>query len=388
MFELNNFQRQYLGLEPIEKHLDRVIFNDKCILYYDENVIKRIITTDKTHYLEIQCHAQTENRQLLCAKTSRGKNKKITFSVIEKIPAEGVFFHWVATQFAHEILIKNATSLHEYYSTFIEDIKVHSIVELEVWIDNFIKQSDDDHLKQLAQFKQQKRQHIKYKPGDFFAFKLNRKEYGFGRILMDITDTIKKCALHETHEFHSLMCRPLLLKIYHYTSNTLDVDLNFLKEQQALPSSYVMDNAIYYGRDKIIGHLPLELQEIDFPISYSACTRTNRTYLQWGLMHLSIPSEQFKKYTLMDREFIEKYQQEHELPSYAMHPLFTYSLVYSSSKVTLSTLLECISSGSNETYWSRGYACGLFDLRNPKLDKIRKEIFKEFNLNSVKELIK
>lgn len=387
MYELNNVQRKYLGLEPIDNHWDRVEFNKKCILYFQENSITRVIITDKKKYCEIQCNALTEHREYLLPLTSKGKAKKLIFSVIEKIPSVGVSFCWDSTNNNYDLQIINNTSKKEYYSSFMEKIEINNFSELVNWIDEYIKDSPDTYLSDLEQFKLDKRKHVKYQEGDFFAFKINRFEYGFGRILMDIKSFVKKHELPEKHELKQVMFSSLVVKVYHYISKDLNVDLDFLKSCNSLPSNYVIDNYIFYGDHKIIGHLKLEGHELDFPMSYSPDWNRDpiTVHFQWGLLYQTKPYVQFNRYTIYDKQFIEKFQRENELTSSVMHSLFSNKGVSTSLWFSTSVLLQCISSGSNDPYWSRGYVSDLFDLRNPKCDEIRKDIFHEFNLDLKKD---
>lgn len=66
MYELNNEQRRYFGLEPIESHWERVILQgDKhrpdTILYFDGDTIKRQIISTRTTYKEFHFNEQTYN---------------------------------------------------------------------------------------------------------------------------------------------------------------------------------------------------------------------------------------------------------------------------------------------------------------------------------------
>lgn len=80
-YELTNSQREYFGLDPIEKHWDKVPFKGDTyrpdsFLYFDGNTIKRhIISTDDKYY---ECHYDelTKDKTILLPKTLKGKEKK------------------------------------------------------------------------------------------------------------------------------------------------------------------------------------------------------------------------------------------------------------------------------------------------------------------------
>jgi hypothetical protein len=96
MFELNNEQRKYVGLDPILPHWDRVLLaGDKhrpeSILYFDGDTIKRQIISTKENYIEKQYEEVTRNRKILLPKTSKGKEVPLQANHFEKRTPIGVW---------------------------------------------------------------------------------------------------------------------------------------------------------------------------------------------------------------------------------------------------------------------------------------------------------
>lgn len=91
-----------------------------------------------------------------------------------------------------------------------------------------------------------KRQHCKYREGDFFAFKSGRRQYGFGRILLDVNriyKAIKEGKIKGRHYgLTNLMGKALIIKVYKKTSDSINVNLNELKQCEAFFSLPIMDN--------------------------------------------------------------------------------------------------------------------------------------------------
>lgn len=84
------------------------------------------------------------------------------------------------------------------------------------------------------------------------------------------------------------MGKPYLVKIYEIISDTPDIDLCKLRELPSFPSEYIMDNVLFYGEYEVIGHLPLEDDEIGFPISYGrsiSALNNDTVYLQYGKIY-------------------------------------------------------------------------------------------------------
>ena len=79
MFERNNEQRKYVGLDPILPHWDRVLLaGDKhrpeSILYFDGDVIKRQIISTKEEYIEKSTRKQPAIARLCYLKQKRQRS--------------------------------------------------------------------------------------------------------------------------------------------------------------------------------------------------------------------------------------------------------------------------------------------------------------------------
>ena len=59
---------------------------------------------------------------------------------------------------------------------------------MEEWLDRWISETTEKDLEEIELYKSSQRQHIKYREGDFFAFKIGRKKWGFGRIVFNIAE--------------------------------------------------------------------------------------------------------------------------------------------------------------------------------------------------------
>lgn len=380
MFELNNNQRKYFGLEPVKDKWDRVAFKGDTyrpdsILYFEGDTIKKQVISNDTEYKEIQFNEQTENRALILPKTKKGKPKKLTPSVLESCTPIGVYLN---VSSSGGLIIGNHTSQTTFYSRDWEFRRRNS--DLETMIIEFINNSPSDHLIQIEEFRQAKRKNVKCKSGDFFSFKLNRTEYGFGRILFDVNKARKKKLLPENHGLNLLMGPPLLIKLYAYKSDRKLVDIELLKNQKALPSDFIMDNIVFYGELEIIGNLPLEIEEFEFPISYGRrIDQTPNVFLQWGLIHKELPKKKFDKYiTAINEKLPEKNPSRH-----LQNPYGYYSIGFRPKFDTVD-ITETIDNNGNFDFTKGEHYKLDWDLRNPKNDKIRTEIMKEFGLDPTK----
>ena len=275
-FELNNLHRRYLGLNEVMPHWDRIILNNKVVLYFDGDIIRKMIEyTVFGEYQETDHYEMTsENRTILLPKTKRGKPKKLNYTATQSFSYKGVYFSFSA----RAILLGNFTTQTTFY---YEDND--SELTIEEWLDNWIKETTEQNLVDLDIFKNSTRKHQKYAEGDFFAFKVGRNKWGFGRIVLNIAERRKSEIFNRSnHGLTNLMGKALYIAIYRKLSDKPDIDIDELRQYSMLPTQAIMDNRLYYGEYKIIGNRSLEPNEWEPIISYSNSTETK--YLQYGLI--------------------------------------------------------------------------------------------------------
>ncbi|MEK6152543.1 immunity 26/phosphotriesterase HocA family protein [Flavobacteriaceae bacterium 3-367] len=385
-FELNNEHREYLGLPIIPEHWERVdlkgdSYRPKSVLYYDGNVIKRHIQSTETSYIETQYNEETENRQLLLPKTNKGKPKKLSPSTLESRTPIGVYFKYTN----NGIYIGNHTTQRDYYSTYFEAIKFKSIAELPKWLEKYISETSKEDLEEIEDFASRKRERVKLKEGDYFVFKVDRRNYGFGRLVCDLRKLRKDPGfkLQKNYGIMNLMTQPLVIKVYHLIQGTREVDLDYLKRLDWIPSQYIMDNALFYGDFEIIGNQPLEDWEFDFPISYSKSNRYDdpyTVYLQYGMIYKETSIKKFNKHLNANNsnKDTKPWQRVKHSNIHRMEG------ISGSLNFDKSVLESCIAEHSNQPYWDSKYFDRDTDLRNPKNGNVKKEIFEFFKLDSEK----
>ena len=96
---------------------------------------------------------------------------------------------------------------------------------------------------------------INFNEGDFFAFKISRREWCFGRILMDVSKLRKdeNFEKNKNYGLAHLMGKPLIIKVYHKISDNKNIDLKELSKCLALPSQAIMDNIFLLWRSYYFG---------------------------------------------------------------------------------------------------------------------------------------
>ena len=369
IFELTNEQRKYLGLIPVEEHWELVKFDNGIYYYFEDDTIKKEIKVSKNYYHEAELNEKTaENRTMILPKTKRGKIKKFNYTATESFSPFGTYF----TFSADGVIIANYTSQRTYYSeTFTEKEKI-SLDDLKKWLDKWMKETTEEDLEEIEEFKNAKRKHCKFNEGDFFAFKLSRREWCFGRILMDVSKLRKdeNFEKNKNYGLAHLMGKPLIIKVYHKISDNKNIDLKELSKYSALPSQAIMDNIFYYGEAIILGNLPLKPEENDMFISVSESISgidKNIAYLQYGLIYREIPLSDYEK--LIKELKIGAQTLRREGIGFVID---TYKLK------------ECIEAKSNSPFWEKYKKRNVPDLKNPDYIELKRKIFKAFGLDADK----
>ena len=369
IFELTNEQRKYLGLIPVEEHWELVKFDNGIYYYFEDDIIRKEIKVSKNYYHEAELNEKTaENRTMILPKTKRGKIKKFNYTATQSFSPFGTYF----TFSADGVIIANYTSQRTYYSeTFTEKEKI-SLDDLKKWLDKWMKETTEEDLEEIEEFKNAKRKHCKFNEGDFFAFKISRREWCFGRILMDVSKLRKdeNFEKNKNYGLAHLMGKPLIIKVYHKISDNKNIDLKELSECLALPSQPIMDNIFYYGEAVILGNLPLKPEENDMFISVSESISgidKNIAYLQYGLIYREIPLSDYEK--LIKELKIGAQTLRREGIGFVID---TYKLK------------ECIEAKSNSPFWEKYKKHNVPDLKNPDHIELKRKIFKAFGLDANK----
>ena len=369
IFELTNEQRKYLGLIPVEEHWELVKFDNGIYYYFEDDTIKKEIKVSKNYYHEAELNEKTvENRTMILPKTKRGKIKKFNYTATQSFSPFGTYF----TFSTNGVIIANYTTQRTYYSEIFSEKEKISLDNLKKWLDKWMKETTEEDLEEIEEFKNAKRKHCKFNEGDFFAFKISRREWCFGRILLDVSklrkdENFKK---NKNYGLANLMGKPLIIKVYHKISDNKNIDLKELSKYSALPSQAIMDNIFYYGEAIILGNLPLKPEENDMFISVSESISgidKNIAYLQYGLIYREIPLSDYEK--LIKELKIGAQTLRREGIGFV---------------IDTDNLKECIKAKSNSPFWEKYKKHNVPDLKNPDHIELKRKIFKAFGLDADK----
>ncbi|MBE9602258.1 Imm26 family immunity protein [Pedobacter sp. MC2016-24] len=301
--ELKDQQRKYFGLAPVDKNWDRITFPKGLVCYFDQNVIKKVVINSTEYfdyYSEFDTEIQTNDRSKVIPVSGKGKEKSISLAVLADYSLKSVSVRFdidhntkgEVVQRCYWVINKHAMNLLDNAAMFRQMV---TLDELPVFIDQFIETLPDDHLKRLAGVKEappQKNKPVKFKSGDFFAIPTKRDLYGrpteytFGRHLLNISALRKNGVVNKQHHFYDLGTIVQLVTVYDFKSPTTDVDVNRIKLSRSIPPFYMMDDQLMRGNYPIIGNIPVDPNEIVFPMHYGSYVESSRKgyYFGWGMI--------------------------------------------------------------------------------------------------------
>ena len=356
MFELTNEQRKCFALPPVQDSWKRIEVKkgpyDTCntYAYLDGQQIMKVVQVydvpGQEIYREYSVNQSisTDGTKLL-PKTPKGKPQNFIASYLENKTPVGMAINFNRD---YASIINNDSEQCYYRSSYCGE-KIESLGDFKSWVEDWCKNTGEKELKEIIEFSKRKRTHQKYKEGDFFRFKINRSLYGYGRILLNF-DKMRRDGIKFWEIF---MGKPLCVAVYHVATTNQNLKPNDLIGKKMLPSHMIMDNIFYYGECEIIGNLPIEENEMNYPIHYGrsiSLREPNTINYQCGKTFVS---RKFKK----------------ELGD------FRNGGIGWDLTVKLPILLECIKDDSNNPYWKMisPYSANV-DLRNPKFKDLLKQI--------------
>lgn len=358
MFTLTNEQRKCFGLLPVDQdwalaELKASPYDEyKTYAYIDGTVIRKCILSGEDRFAEWElCEQLSEDGKYLLPKTAKGKPVLLSSATLLKRHGFGMCLAYGKGY----ISLHNKTSLRTYYSSGYDPLDLDSQEAFFQWVLQWCADTTAEDFVDVNKFASQARKHVKYQEGDVFRFKINRRLYGYGRILLDY-DKMRK---RKEPFWDILMTKPLVCSVYHVATENKDLTVSELKDLQSLPSTIITDSDLFYGDYEIIGNIPIGDDE-DYPIMYgnSIHIREHAVVLQCGKLYRRIENGS------------------------AIFKGFTNNAVGFSLNVRLPVLLQCIAEKSNKPYWEQKHWAYVYDdLRNPKFRTELEQICKQFHID-------
>lgn len=357
--ELTNEQRKYLGLELIEPNWERVeipnnsvnpeLSTGKEILFFDGDVLRKVISLHSNGHLHERSYSlrTQDDRTMIAPLTEKGKPKYLNGVNIQRCTPYGMYFYYNGA-----ILIANYTTQKTYYSSAFAGIPGMDQKELQEFLDKWITDTTSEDLDEIQAFAHAKRCHCKYKEGDVFRFKYDRKQYGYGRILFDVQKYMKEGGKF----WNILMGKALCVSVYQIITENPNVSIEDLQKLPSCPSAYMMDNRFFYGEYEIIGNAPVS-ENADYPIMYGRSID-----FRDGNKIIFCRGREYREISLEDHDLI---------PGDFRNNAIGWSL-----NINKKIVKECITAGSNEPFWKNRRN----DLRNPAFSKELAIVLKQMGI--------
>lgn len=357
MFELSNEQRKCFALVPVSDQWECIEAKAspydqfKTYLYLDGDTIVKCILSGDSQYCEHELSEKVSpDKKYLLPKTTKGKPVLLSSSTILKRNGIGMRLNYIDENIH---LYNEKTECSYYCNNYLGD-GVCNLDGFSQWVEDWCDETTDTDRADILCFSQQKRRHIRYQEGDVFRFKIGRRLYGYGRILLNY-DKMRK---QKEPFWDILMGKPLVCSVYYIVTERDDVSLDELKHLGSLPSTFIADNSLFYGEYEIIGNLPITENE-DYPIMYGNSIHVGEKAVCYQC------GKVFRKI-------------DH---STALYHGFKNNGVSFNLNFTLDILLQCIKENSNTPYWTHYYAHRVNrDLRNPKHAEILQKVKAQFGL--------
>lgn len=361
MYELTNNQRKCFGLLPVDRNWTRMELQPGpydhhiTISYLDGTVLRKYIETGGNEYTEYEiCERLSDDLQYLLPKTKKGKPALLSAATLKRRTGLGMCLSYIRHNNGYFYIdIFNHNTQKSYYTNDYEHVRSYGMYDFQRWVESWCNETTEDDLTDISLFSAQPRQHIKFQEGDVFRFKINRRLYGYGRILLDYTLMRKK-----NEPFWDVLAgKPLVCSVYHIVTERKDVSVEELEHLNSLPSVHIMDNYLFYGEFEIIGNIPIRESE-DYPIMYggSISALYRGVLLQCGKLYRKIDGGKAIYYDFENHGI--GFNLDFQLP----------------------VLLECIEKGSNDPHWAQDNWKVNCDLRNPKFRAELEQICRQFEI--------
>lgn len=272
LIQLTNSQRTAMGLIPVEEDWEwgRVcVPNDNASegeywVCFAGDVLRKVLLVTPNTYDEREMMEQTlEERSKIFPRSGKGKPRPISGYDLER-RSLGMYLRFWGGQ--HQLCLEHIPSKRTYYDAALDRNGVpKDVKEFLDWAARWEMETTPEDREELAVLLRSGVQKQTYREGDFFRFPLGRREFGYGRIVQDVRAWKK-----EKKPFWDVLqgTRPLLVAPYRILTRNPDLMPEELQKLPLMPSFYMDDFHLAVGDYSIVGSLPLEKWELDYPIRY------------------------------------------------------------------------------------------------------------------------
>ncbi len=352
-FMVTNEERKYLALNPLEQEWDMTQYTSKTNLWHKRttafwcgDTIKKVILEYKKvsrkdgrivydSITEYDTELQTEHRQWLIPRTSRGKKKKITATNILNMTPLGCEFHFHRDTYENVLVNMSIYNGRNYKKIAIgewdriREIKNHT--DFHEFMKYYMDTCPPDYFEKIKQLREGKHVTVRYQTGDIFRMEMDRFHFCYGIITGQVKHIQKWEELPENHSLRKIMMVPIMVRYYQVVTTDATWTQEELSKYSLGRVEICGDNDVIWGTHPIVGHKELEEGDIEFDL---VCTKiqdigphdtvhtydmlvsegmvqypdTYHLYVEWGTATTILDSE---KISPKLREYMKEYRSPH-----------------------------------------------------------------------------
>ncbi|XYQ52811.1 Imm26 family immunity protein [Pectobacterium carotovorum] len=279
--------RPYFGLEPLSSEWDIITVRDGYFICFDGDTVRKRITATELNYQEEDVIIHTRERDVILPRTARGKEKKLTYTSVSSVMADGIVFSaGVRTLNSGSYGYINASNYRNSIRLPLPECR-HLTTKEEIvdWLRSYRDRLPADYANKLERLMSAKNQQHKTVPGDIFRVEIDLHTDGYVLVIGNLRQMQKDELFAEHSIWNDVMTMPLFVRPYLFSTTERNPPLS---EIVALPLSekcwIVMDNAFLRGNYEYVGSKVLSEEDILFPVGYGPNISTKRSdyRLSWG----------------------------------------------------------------------------------------------------------
>ncbi|WP_323665349.1 immunity 26/phosphotriesterase HocA family protein [Pectobacterium punjabense] len=284
--------RPYFGLEPLAAEWDILTVRDGYFICFEGDTIRKRITATALNYQEEDVIIHTRGREVILPRTSRGKEKKLTYTSVSSVMADGIVFSaGIRTLNSGNYGYINASNYRNSIRLPLPECRdLTSKEEIVDWLNSYRERLPVDYENKLERLMSMKNQQHKTIPGDIFRVEIDLHTDGYVLVIGNLRQMQKDELFAEHSIWHDVMTMPLFVRPYLFRTTERNPALS---EIMASPLSekcwIVMDDAFLRGNYQYVGSKILAEEDILFPVGYGSSISVHKKdyRLSWGPSSIS-----------------------------------------------------------------------------------------------------
>jgi len=284
---LTNALRPFFGLLPMKEEWDILQIREGYFVCMDGDIIRKRISVSEQSYQEDDVHIPTRNREIIPPLTARGKEKKMNYTHISAIKAEGIIFSAGVRAGQHPVGYVMARNPRTYISLPLGNVRDLTCKEEIIrWLQVFPSHLPADYNLKLDRLKIMKSLRYKTVPGDIFRVEIDLFTDGYVLVVGDLRQMQKDGLFAEDSLWNNVMTMPLFIRTYLFKTTDRSPSLEEITSAPLSEKAWiVMDDHFMRGGYEKVGHKPLTEADILLPIGYGRTINygeETRYRLSWG----------------------------------------------------------------------------------------------------------